>query len=70
VAPHECTGRLILPAASRRLTGDDWAAIEQAFHANDDPRFGAHADQSFADLASKLLNLAATSPDSSASQPG
>jgi len=50
---------LVLPAASLHLSLEDWAAIERAFHDNRDPRFGEESDQSFAELASKLLNLAA-----------
>jgi len=50
---------LVLPAASLHLSLEDWATIERAFHDNQDPRFGEESDQSFAELASKLLNLAA-----------
>lgn len=57
--------RLLLPAASRFLTVEDWAAIAAAFADNGDPRFGSDAHESFTQLASRLHNLAAatiTSP--------
>lgn len=51
--------RLLLPAASRFLTVEDWAAIAAAFADNGDPRFGSDAYESFAQLASRLHNLTA-----------
>jgi hemerythrin-like domain-containing protein len=53
---------LVLPAASRHLTPDDWAAIARAFGDNGDPRFDADTDASFERLFSRLMNLAATQP--------
>lgn len=50
---------LVLPAASRHLTARDWEEIDAAFGTNGDPRFGADEEESFAQLASRLLNLAA-----------
>ncbi|HEU0201723.1 MAG TPA: universal stress protein [Burkholderiaceae bacterium] len=51
--------KLVLPAASRYLTPADWIEIARAFGENGDPRFGAEVDESFDELASRLLNLAA-----------
>ncbi|AOW12050.1 hypothetical protein LPB72_13710 [Hydrogenophaga crassostreae] len=48
--------KLVLPAASRYLTSDDWRDIAEAFQANGDPRFGS--GESFDDLASRLLDMA------------
>ncbi|WP_119153554.1 universal stress protein [Caldimonas tepidiphila] len=60
--------QLVLPAASRHLQPGDWAEIAAAFGANGDPRFGTEADESFARLASRLLNLAATLSRSTATK--
>ncbi|WP_028997898.1 universal stress protein [Azohydromonas australica] len=54
--------QLVLPAASRYLQPEDWTEIATAFGANGDPRFGADADESFAQLANRLHNLAAKEP--------
>jgi nucleotide-binding universal stress UspA family protein/hemerythrin-like domain-containing protein len=48
----------VMPAARTHLTTQDWEAIAAAFHDNGDPRFGADADEPFADLCARLLNLA------------
>lgn len=53
---------LVLPAASRYLTPDDWRAIARAFGDNGDPRFDADTEASFERLFSRLMNLAATQP--------
>jgi nucleotide-binding universal stress UspA family protein/hemerythrin-like domain-containing protein len=52
---------LVLPAASRHLQPEDWAEIAEAFSGNRDPRFGSDAQGSFAELASRLINLTADS---------
>lgn len=49
--------KLVLPAASRHLTAEDWRDIAAAFRGNDDPRFGS--GESFDGLASRLLEMAA-----------
>lgn len=51
--------RLILPAAQRFLSVDDWQAIERAFSENGDPRFGGEQDEAFAQLFERVLRLAA-----------
>lgn len=58
---------LLLPAASRHLQPGDWAEIAEAFGGNRDPRFGTETDASFADLASRLINLAADSASAASS---
>lgn len=49
--------RVILPATSRYLSDADWKEIAHAFLENGDPRFGAEADEAFAQLFTRLLNL-------------
>jgi nucleotide-binding universal stress UspA family protein/hemerythrin-like domain-containing protein len=56
--------KLVLPAASRFLTAEDWREIAQAFGSNGDPRFGT--GESFETLASRLLEMAAHAPRGSA----
>jgi hypothetical protein len=58
---------LVLPAASRYLQPGDWAEIAETFGGNRDPRFGTETDASFADLASRLINLAADSAGATSS---
>jgi nucleotide-binding universal stress UspA family protein/hemerythrin-like domain-containing protein len=48
---------VILPAAQRYLTADDWAAIDAAFSANEDPRFGGETDHQYRRLFSRIVNL-------------
>ena len=50
--------KLILPAARRCLTQDDWAEIDRAFAANGDPRFSMDNDEKFRALFARILNLA------------
>jgi nucleotide-binding universal stress UspA family protein/hemerythrin-like domain-containing protein len=50
---------VILPAARRHLSADDWAAIDAAFSANEDPRFGGETDREFRQLFSRIVNLVA-----------
>ena len=58
-----CEEQFVLPAASHYLTPDDWEAIAAAFGANADPGFGADTGEDFAQLADRLLNLAAKPAD-------
>ena len=48
---------VVLPAAQRHLDADDWAAIDAAFAANADPRFGADDDGDFRNLLSRIVTL-------------
>jgi hemerythrin-like domain-containing protein len=56
---------VILPAAQRYLTDEDWAEIDAAFAENDDPRFGHEADVSMRHLFSRIVNLSAPASASS-----
>ena len=49
---------VILPAAERHLTAEDWAEIDAAFSANRDPRFAGDTDAEFRRLFSRIVNLA------------
>jgi len=49
---------VILPAAQRFLTPGDWAAIDAAFIANDDPHFSSETEQDLRRLFSRIVNLA------------
>ena len=48
---------VILPAATRYLTPEDWQKIAQAFSANGDPRFGRAPDQQFGKLFAHIQSL-------------
>jgi hemerythrin-like domain-containing protein len=48
---------VILPAAHRHLTPEDWAEIDAAFAQNSDPRFGGETDREFRRLFSRIVNL-------------
>ena len=50
---------VILPAAERWLTAEDWAGIDAAFAENSDPRFGGDTEAEFRRLFSRIVNLAA-----------
>jgi nucleotide-binding universal stress UspA family protein/hemerythrin-like domain-containing protein len=50
--------KVILPAARKHLTADDWAEIERAFADNGDPRFSIDNDEEFRQLFARILNLA------------
>jgi nucleotide-binding universal stress UspA family protein/hemerythrin-like domain-containing protein len=54
---------VILPAAQRYLTQEDWDEISAAFLANRDPRFGGDTDAEFKRLFSRIVNLAPLSGD-------
>jgi hemerythrin-like domain-containing protein len=61
--------KVILPAAQKHLTAEDWSEIAQAFAENGDPRFSVDNDEEFRQLFSRILNLtpeAATSRGASA----
>jgi len=49
---------VILPAAQRFLTQGDWAAIDAAFIASDDPHFSGETEQDLRRLFSRIVNLA------------
>ncbi|HEX6827880.1 MAG TPA: universal stress protein, partial [Burkholderiales bacterium] len=49
---------VILPAAERHLTAEDWQEINAAFSENSDPRFGADTDAEYRRLFSRIVNLA------------
>jgi len=49
---------VVLPAAHRYLTPEDWQEIDAAFSENRDPRFGGDADREFRHLFSRIVNLA------------
>jgi hemerythrin-like domain-containing protein/nucleotide-binding universal stress UspA family protein len=50
--------KVILPAARKHLTADDWAQMGRAFADNGDPRFCVDTDEEFRDLFARILNLA------------
>jgi nucleotide-binding universal stress UspA family protein/hemerythrin-like domain-containing protein len=50
--------KVIMPAAQRYLTADDWTVIGAAFAGNGDPRFSADSDEEFRQLFARILNLA------------
>jgi len=58
---------VILPAAQKHLTEADWADINDAFSANQDPSFAANADAEYKRLFSRIVNLV---PADSAGKPG
>jgi nucleotide-binding universal stress UspA family protein/hemerythrin-like domain-containing protein len=51
---------VILPAAQRHLTEEDWVEIIDVFHHNHDPRFSGDTDAEFKHLFSQIVNLAAS----------
>jgi nucleotide-binding universal stress UspA family protein/hemerythrin-like domain-containing protein len=50
--------KVILPAAQKHLTDEDWAEIALAFGKNGDPRFGAEPNAEFGRLFKRILDLA------------
>lgn len=50
--------RVILPAALRHLTPEDWDEINAAFSEGADPRFGRNSRTEFRHLFSRIVNLA------------
>jgi nucleotide-binding universal stress UspA family protein/hemerythrin-like domain-containing protein len=50
--------KVILPAAQKYFTAEDWAEIEHAFAHNGDPRFSTDADEEYRQLFARILNHA------------
>lgn len=50
--------RVIIPAARKHLTDEDWGAIDAAFRDNADPRFSVDADEEYRHLFARIINLA------------
>ncbi len=59
--------KVILPAAQKHLTAEDWSEIAEAFADNGDPRFSLENDDEFRQLFARILNLA---PGPSPARPG
>jgi len=51
---------VILPAAQRHLKPEDWAEIDAAFSANQDPCFDARTESEYRQLFSRIMSLAAS----------
>jgi hemerythrin-like domain-containing protein len=49
---------VVMPLAERALTAEDWAAIDAAFQANDDPMFGSQPREEFRKLFHLIVTLA------------
>jgi hemerythrin-like domain-containing protein len=49
--------KVILPAARRHLTREDWAEIGAAISGGDDPRFAVDGDEEFRQLFAHIQNL-------------
>ena len=49
--------KVVLPAAQKHLTEQDWAEIGAAFGANGDPRFSVDNDEEFRQLFARILNV-------------
>ena len=52
--------KLVLPMASLHLQPEDWSEIARAFDDNADPCLGPDAEESFSQVFTRLMNLAAT----------
>src|SRR5262249_2473210 len=50
--------KVIMAAAQRQLTEEDWAEVAAAFEGNGDPRFSVDNDEDFRQLFARILNLA------------
>jgi nucleotide-binding universal stress UspA family protein/hemerythrin-like domain-containing protein len=50
--------KVVLPAAQKYLTSEDWAEIGKAWAEHGDPRFNVDADEEFRTLFTRILNLA------------
>ena len=50
--------KVIIPAARKHLTAEDWTVIASAFRENGDPRFSIDADEEYRQLFARILNLA------------
>ena len=49
--------KVIIPAARKYLTADDWKEIAGAFSDHGDPRFSVDADEEYRQLFTRILNL-------------
>jgi len=49
--------KVIIPAARKYLTDEDWAEIGAAFAGNADPRFSVDNDEEFRQLFARIINL-------------
>ena len=49
---------VILPAAQKFLTAEDWAEIDRAFASNLDPRFAGDTDMQYRRLFARIVSLA------------
>jgi nucleotide-binding universal stress UspA family protein/hemerythrin-like domain-containing protein len=58
---------VILPAARRHLTAEDWVQIDAAFSENLDPRFGGDTDLEFRKLFSRIVNVTSDRQSAAAS---
>ncbi|HEX5313982.1 MAG TPA: universal stress protein [Gammaproteobacteria bacterium] len=50
--------KVIIPAARKHLTVEDWTEIGSAFGGNSDPRFSVDNDEEFRQLFVRIMNLA------------
>ncbi len=50
--------KVIIPAAQKFLTDEDWKEIGEAFAENGDPRFTFGVGQEYRQLFARILNLA------------
>jgi len=49
---------VILPAAQRHLSAEDWSHVDAAFAQNRDPQFGGETEREYRHLFSKIVNAA------------
>ena len=50
--------KVIIPAACKQLTPEDWTEVGIAFAGNGDPRFSVDNDEEFRQLFARIMNLA------------
>jgi nucleotide-binding universal stress UspA family protein/hemerythrin-like domain-containing protein len=50
--------KVVIPAARKHLTEEDWSEIGAAFAGNADPRFSVDNDEEFKQLFARIINLA------------
>lgn len=53
--------KIVIPAACKHLTPEDWTEIGIAFAGNGDPRFSVDNDEEFRQLFARIMNLAPNS---------
>jgi nucleotide-binding universal stress UspA family protein/hemerythrin-like domain-containing protein len=58
VAHMTLEAKVIIPAARKHLTSDDWVEIGAAIASNGDPRFSVDNDEEFRQLFVRIMNLA------------